>query len=189
MSASSSSSSSSLGTAQSWAEANNKMPDADGVTRIHVNSVAEEMQMLRDAGIIQDEYEASSLKELLLNRGTNYVAGLDQNIKELDKCKDEAEFWAQYRGDYLDVRDFIKLKTYEEKRDMLKLLSKARVTLIREHILNIWLFNPNMREVLEEQLEAIGLVLYSGPDELETNENRLIQRHKDFACELSNQSN
>jgi hypothetical protein len=112
------------------------------------------------------ESENINIEELMKLHGVNPNAGLNENIKNLEDCKDEEEYYAQFRGDYIDLKDFIQAETYEDKKEFLKKLSKNRVILIREHILCVWTFNPEKREELEEQLEALQLIIYSDKEEL-----------------------
>ena len=108
-----------------------------------------------------------TLVDILQNQGINPEHGIGEHIQNYE---DDKQFWSQFRGDYIDLRDFIKKETLQEKKDWIKTIAKARVILIREHILTIWTFNPDQREQLLPQLEAINLIIYSGKDELEANE-------------------
>ncbi len=79
-----------------------------------------------------------------------------------DKTNEEdPEFWAEYRGDYLDLRDYLKLETVEEKQKLLLQWTKKRVILVREHILQIWTFNDELRDKLTPELMMICQIIYS----------------------------
>lgn len=114
--------------------------------------------------------------KMMEDHGVNPNAGIVDKIKDMDKCKDEMEFWGQFRGDYLDLRDFLKKESLDEKKEFLKGLTKTRVTLIREHILTTWTFCPELRDELDNQLEAICLIMYSSKEDLESLEKDLEHR-------------
>lgn len=151
----------------------------------YYNSVDEDedKEITDKSGIVKfvDEVEQNDIemRQILKDAGTNPQAGLIDHIESLESFKTEQEYWQQYRGDYLDLRDFLKAKTIDDKKTFLKNLSKSRVILIREHLLQAWTFNPNQRDILEDQLEAISLVIYSGKDELEALEADLEKKKVD----------
>lgn len=131
------------------------------------DDVVEELQSY---GIHIENKEREMLKRLK-DAGTNPQSGLTDTIKTIEELNgDENAYWAQYRGDYLDLRDFLKPESMDDKKTFLKNLTKGRVILIREHILQAWTFNPEQRERLEDQLEIINLVIYSGAEELDALE-------------------
>lgn len=79
---------------------------------------------------------------------------------DIKECEDDNEFWAQFRGDYLDLRDYLKLETLEEKKELLLKWTKPRVTLVREHLLMIWTFNEELREKLTDELLIMNQIIY-----------------------------
>lgn len=141
-----------------------------------------EYEDLRNAGVILDHptVENATLSDVIKNKGGNINHSLI-NPESIEEKEDENEYWGQYRGDYLDLRDYCKAETYDEKKNFLKNISKARVTLIREHILSIWTFCPKMRQELEPELESINMVMYSDKQELE-NEDEVKENKTEAGC-------
>ena len=88
---------------------------------------------------------------------TEALPPIFDDIKDLEN---DTEFWGQFRGDYLDLRDYLKLETLEEKKELLLKWTKPRVTLVREHVLMIWTFNEELREKLSEELLIICEIIY-----------------------------
>ena len=82
--------------------------------------------------------------------------------------EEDALFWSKFRGDFIDLRDYLLADTISAKKDVLKDWNKQRVTLVREHILNIWTYNKQLRQDLEKELEMINMIIYGYADE---NEN------------------
>ena len=126
---------------------------------------------------IQIENKEREMLKRLKDAGTNPQAGLTNTIKTIEELDgDENAYWSQYRGDYLDLRDFLKPESMDDKKTFLKNLTKGRVILIREHILQAWTFSPEQRERLEDQLEIINLVIYSGAEELDALEQEITNK-------------
>lgn len=123
---------------------------------------------LKRAGIHLDgdDGSAKTIEDVIKATGGSLNNAL-MSADNIEEKENETEYWGQYRGDYLDLRDYFKAEGFKAKRDYLKKLSKARVTLIREHIISIWTFRPDMRDEIDDELEMICKVMYSGKDELE----------------------
>jgi len=145
------------------------------------------IQELNHYGVVVEKNEKETL-DILKSAGTNPNAGIDMNIKPIEECRDETEYWGQYRGDYIDLRDFLRAKNLDDKKTFLKNLSKGRVILIREHLMQVWTFNPEQRERLEGQLEAINLVIYCGKDELEQAEQDIATKKQECGYDDSDWS-
>jgi len=82
---------------------------------------------------------------------------LFDDIKEYEN---DTEFWGQFRGDYLDLRDYLMKETLEEKKELILQWTKSRVTLMREHILMIWTFNHTLRDELTQELLMLNEIIY-----------------------------
>ena len=85
-----------------------------------------------------------------------------------DEIKDDDEhFYSKFRGDYLDLRDFLNKETIEEKVKFIINIAKGRVLLIREHLLLIWTFNDEWREDLTEELLILNEIIYNDKNNLD----------------------
>ena len=83
-------------------------------------------------------------------------------IIDPDEIKDDDEhFYSKFRGDYLDLRDFLNKDTIEEKVKFIINISKGRVLLLREHLLLIWTFNDEWRDDLSEELLILNEIIYN----------------------------
>ena len=84
------------------------------------------------------------------------------NIIDPDEINDDDEhFDSKFRGDYLDLRDFLNKDTIEEKVKFIINISKGRVLLLREHLLLIWTFNDEWRDDLSEELLILNEIIYN----------------------------
>jgi len=114
-----------------------------------------------------DDLTAAEFMQHLRETGFNENVGLP-DVDKLDMNEEDALFWSKFRGDFIDLRDYLLADTISAKKDVLKDWNKQRVTLVREHILNIWTYNKQLRQDLEKELEMINMIIYGYADE---NEN------------------
>ena len=80
---------------------------------------------------------------------------------EIQDKEEDKEFWNEFRGDYIDLRDFLKNETKEEKQQFVLGISRQRVILIREHLLTIMTFNLELRQKLFDELMMLNEIIYS----------------------------
>lgn len=114
-----------------------------------------------------DDLTAAEFMQHLRETGFNENVGLP-DVDNLNMNEEDTLFWSKFRGDFIDLRDYLVAETISAKKDILKNWNKQRVTLVREHILNIWTYNKQLREDLEKELEMINMIIYGYADE---NEN------------------
>ena len=80
---------------------------------------------------------------------------------------DDEHFYSKFRGDYLDLRDFLNKETIEEKVKFIINIAKGRVLLVREHLLLIWTFNDEWRDDLTEELLILNEIIYNDKNNLD----------------------
>jgi hypothetical protein len=100
-------------------------------------------------------------KEDINNDIPKYNKGCVMDPEAIEDKDDDNEFWDQFRGDYLDLRDFVKQDTEVEKVAFILKLSKKRVTLLREHLLLLWTFKEDARDELTNELLILNRIIYN----------------------------
>jgi hypothetical protein len=97
----------------------------------------------------------------VVDQRPKYSMGQITPSELIDDNASDDEFWGQFRGDYLDLRDFVQMIDPTEKRDWLMKKTKEQATLLREHLLLLWTYNEENREILTNELLIINRVMYN----------------------------
>lgn len=133
------------------------MSDDENIERKLDNYIREMEEFKRSIAEKKKKEMSENLTQSPFNAGTIIKP---EDIKDYEN---EANYWGQFRGDYCDLRDFLKAETSEKQAEFIKKISKGRALLVREHILFLWTFMNDDEEnfqSIDDALQSINSIIY-----------------------------
>ncbi len=83
----------------------------------------------------------------------------DEEVKTEVQAEHDKAFWREVRGDYFDVRDYLRAETMKDKLKFLKNKRNDQIMLLREHLLMQMAFNPQFRREMVREVNIITKLL------------------------------
>lgn len=83
----------------------------------------------------------------------------DLDVKAECIDQEEKDFWRELRGDYFDLRDYIKCADVAAKRKFLEGKRNDQIVLLREHLLMQMAYNTQYRDLMVQEVNTLTEVL------------------------------